>query len=212
MYPCPCCGYRTLPGQGDYDLCPVCWWEDEGVEPWEFSGPNARTLIKAQHEYLAEQRPYRLRPGRVRAPKKKEARDPDWQPIELTDDLLERAEQTRIENDRFCEEEQRRAAQEIADNPEGAFKEYNAAVASLQSQATQFSHQDLKAQLTQLGSAHGVRWSKAHLELLSRLMSNQNYYRDHPVHMVRWMIRYSRPGTFKRRWEEVRTGTIRIVG
>ncbi|KAA1374640.1 CPCC family cysteine-rich protein [Aeromicrobium fastidiosum] len=32
MHPCPCRGYRTLPGQGDYDLCPVYWWEDEGLE------------------------------------------------------------------------------------------------------------------------------------------------------------------------------------
>ena len=48
--------------------------------------------------------------------------------------MLERAEQARKENDRFWEEEQRRTAQEIADNPEGPFREYNAAVASLQAQ------------------------------------------------------------------------------
>ena len=212
MYSCPCCGYRTLPEQGDYDLCPVCWWEDDGVEPWEYSGPNAQTLVEAQQEYLAERRPYRRRPGRVRAPKKKEARDPDWQPIELTNDLLERAEQARRENERFWEEEQRRTAQEIANNPEGPFKEYNAAVASLQAQATHLSHQELKAQLTQASSSHGMRWSKGDLELMSRLMSDQHYYRDHPVHMVCWMIRYSRPGTYKRSWEEVRTGTIHFAG
>ncbi len=26
---CLCCGYRTLPARGDYDICPVCFWEDE---------------------------------------------------------------------------------------------------------------------------------------------------------------------------------------
>ena len=88
MYSCLCCGYRTLPERGDYDLCLVGWW-DEGIEPWGYSGPNAQTLIQAQHEYLAEQRRYRLRPGKVRAPKNKEARDPNWQPIELTEDLVE---------------------------------------------------------------------------------------------------------------------------
>jgi len=30
-YPCPCCGYRTLisPPPGTYDICEVCFWEDD---------------------------------------------------------------------------------------------------------------------------------------------------------------------------------------
>jgi hypothetical protein len=27
---CPCCGYLTLPRRGEYDVCPVCLWEDDG--------------------------------------------------------------------------------------------------------------------------------------------------------------------------------------
>lgn len=27
---CPCCGYRTLPERGAYEICPVCFWEDDG--------------------------------------------------------------------------------------------------------------------------------------------------------------------------------------
>lgn len=27
---CPCCGYLTLPERGQYDICPVCLWEDDG--------------------------------------------------------------------------------------------------------------------------------------------------------------------------------------
>ena len=212
MHSCPCCGYRTLPGRFDYDLCPVCWWEDDGVEPWEYSGPNAQTLVEAQQEYLAEQRPYRRRPGRVRAPKKKEARDPDWQPFELTDELLERAERARTEEEQSWEDERRRTAQEIADNPEGRFKEYNAAVESLKAEAPHLTHAELKAQLRQVSSAHGMPWSEAHLELLSRLMSDEDFYRHHPVHTVWWMLRYSGPGSYGRRWEEVRTGTIHFAG
>jgi hypothetical protein len=32
--PCPCCGYRTFrdPGYGSYDLCPVCFWEDDDLQ------------------------------------------------------------------------------------------------------------------------------------------------------------------------------------
>ena len=26
---CPCCGYFTLNEQYSYDICPVCFWEDE---------------------------------------------------------------------------------------------------------------------------------------------------------------------------------------
>ncbi len=29
---CPCCGYRTLKTPGTMELCPVCWWEDDGQE------------------------------------------------------------------------------------------------------------------------------------------------------------------------------------
>jgi len=29
---CPCCGYRTLKSPESLELCPVCWWEDDGQE------------------------------------------------------------------------------------------------------------------------------------------------------------------------------------
>ena len=28
-YKCLCCGYRTLDTRGEYDICPVCFWEDD---------------------------------------------------------------------------------------------------------------------------------------------------------------------------------------
>ena len=28
-YPCPCCGFITLPERGGDDICPVCFWEDD---------------------------------------------------------------------------------------------------------------------------------------------------------------------------------------
>lgn len=37
LYPCPCCGYKTLtecydPAEGTgYDICPYCKWEDDGT-------------------------------------------------------------------------------------------------------------------------------------------------------------------------------------
>ncbi|WP_324340148.1 CPCC family cysteine-rich protein [Ruminococcus sp.] len=28
-YRCLCCGYRTLDTRGGFDICPICFWEDE---------------------------------------------------------------------------------------------------------------------------------------------------------------------------------------
>jgi len=33
-YACPCCGFLTydIKPDGDYDICPVCFWEDDPVQ------------------------------------------------------------------------------------------------------------------------------------------------------------------------------------
>jgi hypothetical protein len=212
MYPCPCCGYKTLPGRGDYDLCPVCWWEDEGLEPWELSGPNARTLVEAQQEFLSESRPYRDRPGKVRPPKRREARDPVWRPYELTDDLMARVQRTNEEHRRYLQEEQRQVAQDIADDPEGPFKGYNAAMKLLRAEAPVLSHREVKSRMSDLGREHDFTLPDEYLELQSRLTKNDDFYRHHPVHAAWWLLRYARPRTFRRRWRELRTGTIYFAG
>ncbi len=32
MHQCPCCDYVTLPERGNYLICPVCFWEDDGTD------------------------------------------------------------------------------------------------------------------------------------------------------------------------------------
>lgn len=32
LEPCPCCGYRTLEKRNDFEICTVCWWEDDGSD------------------------------------------------------------------------------------------------------------------------------------------------------------------------------------
>ena len=49
---CPCCGYYTLSEAGKYDICPVCFWEDDGTRSLdEVSGPNHITLRLAMENY-----------------------------------------------------------------------------------------------------------------------------------------------------------------
>lgn len=38
-YKCPCCGYYTFDSKpiGEYDICPVCYWEDD---PFQAEDPN----------------------------------------------------------------------------------------------------------------------------------------------------------------------------
>lgn len=29
---CPCCDYYTLSDRGSFEVCPVCYWEDDGAD------------------------------------------------------------------------------------------------------------------------------------------------------------------------------------
>lgn len=48
---CPCCGCRTLSERGGFEICPVCYWEDDGQDDHNAEvvrgGPNG-TLSLAQ--------------------------------------------------------------------------------------------------------------------------------------------------------------------
>ncbi len=53
---CPCCGYKTLSERAAYDICKVCFWEDDGqddssaTEIW--GGPNGDlSLSQARVNY-----------------------------------------------------------------------------------------------------------------------------------------------------------------
>jgi hypothetical protein len=53
---CPCCGYLTLKGvpPGTYELCPVCFWEDDAVQyedPTYSGGANAESLEEARENF-----------------------------------------------------------------------------------------------------------------------------------------------------------------
>jgi Cysteine-rich CPCC len=44
LYPCPCCHFPTLTTRGGFEVCPVCYWEDDGQDSHDADrvrgGPN----------------------------------------------------------------------------------------------------------------------------------------------------------------------------
>jgi hypothetical protein len=55
---CPCCGYFTLGARGNDEICPVCYWQDDGqdeqsaAEVW--GGPNKDiSLEQARANYMS---------------------------------------------------------------------------------------------------------------------------------------------------------------
>lgn len=53
-YNCPCCGCRTLDSRGQYAICPVCYWEDDGQDEQDAhvvrGGPNGALSLAAARE------------------------------------------------------------------------------------------------------------------------------------------------------------------
>ncbi len=92
-WPCPSCGFRTLEeGPGDFDLCPVCLWEDDGAQlrwPTLEDGPNGISLIEAQRNFAALGACDADSVDRVRKPKPGEEREPEWRPVDPARDDFE---------------------------------------------------------------------------------------------------------------------------
>jgi hypothetical protein len=56
-YPCPCCGHATLTERGGYEICPVCFWEDDGQDDHDADvvrgGPNQLLSLTAARRNFA---------------------------------------------------------------------------------------------------------------------------------------------------------------
>ncbi|RZJ40579.1 MAG: hypothetical protein EON86_12100 [Brevundimonas sp.] len=74
---CPCCGYRTLAeGWGSFEVCAICWWEDDGVH----------SLAEGQLYFITAGVSDPRFTDHVRAPTEDEA-DPGWRPLDNGRDL-----------------------------------------------------------------------------------------------------------------------------
>jgi hypothetical protein len=91
-YPCPCCGHLVFAEPpGSYDICPICFWEDDPVQLkfpsiW---GANKQSLIEAQRNFVVlgavEQRLIQF----VRPPSGDEPIEEGWRPVDPMSDNFE---------------------------------------------------------------------------------------------------------------------------
>jgi hypothetical protein len=57
-YACPCCRYITLTERGGFEICPVCFWEDDGQDDPDadvvLGGPNGQlSLTQARQNFAS---------------------------------------------------------------------------------------------------------------------------------------------------------------
>ncbi|MFC7377266.1 CPCC family cysteine-rich protein [Brevundimonas sp. GCM10030266] len=91
---CPCCGYQTLAeGWGSSEVCPICWWEDDGAQlgnPLLRDGANAVSLAEAQIYFITAGVSDPRFSAHVRPPADDLA-DPAWRPLDGPRDLQGRS-------------------------------------------------------------------------------------------------------------------------
>lgn len=73
LLPCPCCGYPTLTELDAYELCPVCFGEDDPHQSQDATFAlvaNGTSLIEAQRTYLRIGAMHPVFVKKVRRPKR----------------------------------------------------------------------------------------------------------------------------------------------
>ena len=74
---CPCCGFKTLSELAGYEICPVCFWEDDGQNDSDADivrgGPNySLSLSQARENFKKHGSCERKHIQNVRKPKNEE--------------------------------------------------------------------------------------------------------------------------------------------
>jgi len=76
MIACPCCGHATITQRDHFEICAVCFWEDDGQDNpdahVERGGPNKVSLAQGRANFLAFGASCEADPARVRRPTREE--------------------------------------------------------------------------------------------------------------------------------------------
>ncbi|WP_411678077.1 CPCC family cysteine-rich protein [Caproicibacter sp.] len=83
-YTCPCCGYKTLQNEHEYDICPICFWEDDDIQFDDVDfvgGANDVSLRQAQKNYSEFGACQKNMLKHVRKPNQDDVKDSTWKPI-----------------------------------------------------------------------------------------------------------------------------------
>jgi hypothetical protein len=93
LYACPTCGCLTLESLHDWDICPICFWEDDvliGERADVHSPANGMDLSEAQANFvLYGACKLRFR-EKVRAPDLDDKRDSQWKPLPKALEIVSR--------------------------------------------------------------------------------------------------------------------------
>jgi len=86
-FACPCCGYKTFKEQpnGSYDICQVCFWEDDPIQldnPDYEGGANRVSLKQGQKNFVEFGACEREMTKNVRQLTKDEQREKNWKPLD----------------------------------------------------------------------------------------------------------------------------------
>ena len=87
-YTCSCCGYLVFESPGCYEICPICFWEDDIVQsadPWFAGGANKPNLVDAQKCFLQYGAMEERFVSNVRKPIASDRKDPSWRMVQDTD-------------------------------------------------------------------------------------------------------------------------------
>jgi hypothetical protein len=90
-YTCPCCGFKVFDDvPGSFEICPICYWEDEAKQlryPLE-TGANTFSLVQSQINFEKHNVSNPELKLLVRPVSSDDEKDPNWHKIDLKKDKI----------------------------------------------------------------------------------------------------------------------------